>query len=84
MQPTVHANEGALATLRVYVQGDPRPDVRWQKGRRDVDTERSGRFRLIDGATLQVKRNRMMRICCTNLAYLLPEILCERTKCKCP
>ncbi len=54
VQPTVHANEGALATLRVYVSGDPRPDVRWQRGRRDVDTTGSSRFRLLDGATLQI------------------------------
>ena len=38
----------------MYVSGNPRPDVRWVKGRRDVDTARSGRFRIVDGASLQV------------------------------
>lgn len=47
------ANEGSLATLTVYVSGTPTPDVYWRKGRRDVDTRR-GKFRIIDGATLQV------------------------------
>lgn len=54
VDPTVHANEGSLATLRVYVSGSPRPDVHWKRGRRTVDTANSARFRLLDGATLQV------------------------------
>ena len=49
------ANEGTVATLTVYVSGNPRPDVYWRKGRRDIDVQ-SGKFRIIDGATLQVRK----------------------------
>ena len=49
----VRSREGGLATLTVYVSGSPQPDVYWRKDRRDVDTL-TGRFRVIDGGTLQV------------------------------
>ena len=39
--------------MTVYVSGAPQPDVYWRKDRRDVDTL-TGRFRVIDGGTLQV------------------------------
>ena len=51
----MRGREGGLATLTVYVSGAPRPDVYWRKDRRDVDTL-TGRFRVIDGGTLQVGR----------------------------
>ena len=49
----MRSREGGLATLTVYVSGSPQPDVYWRKDRRDVDTL-TGRFRVIDGGTLQV------------------------------
>ncbi len=52
-QPTVVANEGSVATLAVRVSGHPTPDVYWRKGRRDIETN-LGKFRIIDGGTLQV------------------------------
>ena len=42
--------------MTVYVSGAPQPDVYWRKDRRDVDTL-TGRFRVIDGGTLQVGPN---------------------------
>ena len=53
MRKRVRGREGGLATLTVYVSGQPPPDVYWRKDRRDVDTL-AGRFRVIDGGTLQV------------------------------
>ena len=53
MRKRVRSREGGLATLTVYVSGSPPPDVYWRKDRRDVDTL-TGRFRVIDGGTLQV------------------------------
>ena len=49
----VKADEGNVATLRVYVSGDPIPDVYWRKNRRDLDT-RVGKYKIIDGGSLQV------------------------------
>ncbi len=48
-------NEGSVATLTVYVEGNPHPDVYWRKGRRDIDTRR-GKYAIIDGSTLQVNK----------------------------
>ena len=62
----VRTREGGLATLTVYVSGAPQPDVYWRKDRRDVDTL-TGRFRVIDGGTLQVG---------SAARYLLSQHLC--------
>ena len=43
-----------MATLRVYVSGDPMPDVYWRKNSRDLDT-RVGKYKIIDGGSLQVR-----------------------------
>ncbi len=52
----VRADEGGIATLTVYVEGRPRPDVYWRKDNADVDTL-EGRFRIVDDGTLQVRSN---------------------------
>ena len=59
----VRSREGGLATLTVYVSGEPQPDVYWRKDRRDVDTL-TGRFRVIDGGTLQVGPNFKKNVSC--------------------
>ena len=53
-RPSVVGAEGGVVVLRVYVTGNPTPDVYWRKGpSRDIDI-RKGRFRLVDGGSLQV------------------------------
>ena len=49
----VVVNEGDIANLDIRVRGNPQPDVYWRKDGRNVDTM-SGRFRLMDGGSLQV------------------------------
>ena len=65
----MRGREGGLATLTVYVSGAPRPDVYWRKDRRDVDTLQ-GRFRVIDGGTLQVGRKEGRKESDSQLHYI--------------
>ena len=52
-KPTIIAQEGSVATLSVYVYGDPRPDVYWKKGPREIDVRR-GKYKIVNGGSLQV------------------------------
>lgn len=52
-QPTILASEGGLAKLAVFVSGSPKPDVYWLKGRTQINP-RGGKFRFVDGSSLQV------------------------------
>ena len=52
-KPTIIAQEGSVATLSVYVYGDPRPDVYWKKGSREIDVRR-GKYKIVNGGSLQV------------------------------
>ena len=50
--PRVITKEGNVATLRVYISGNPIPDVYWRKNRRDLSKD--GKYKIIDGGTLQI------------------------------
>ena len=52
-KPTIIAQEGSVATLSVYIYGDPRPDVYWKKGSREIDVRR-GKYKIVNGGSLQV------------------------------
>lgn len=56
LRPSVAGSEGDVVVLTVYVSGNPTPDVYWRKGPvDDIDTSK-GKFRLINGGSLQVKQ----------------------------
>ena len=56
LRPSFVATEGDVVTLRVRVMGNPEPDVYWRKGPvDDIDTSK-GRFRIVEGGSLQVWR----------------------------
>ena len=50
--PRVITREGNVATLRVYISGNPTPDVYWRKNRRDLSKD--GKYKIIEGGTLQI------------------------------
>ena len=53
-EDTVYASEGGVVELKVYVTGNPQPDVYWRKGtNRDIDT-RQGKYIIVDDSSLKV------------------------------
>ena len=53
-EDTVYASEGGVVELKVYVTGNPKPDVYWRKGtNRDIDT-RQGKYIIVDDSSLKV------------------------------
>ena len=54
-KPFIVSPEGSVATLTVYVQGSPRPDVYWRRrGQPYLDT-RVGKYQITRGGSLKVK-----------------------------
>ena len=50
----MYASEGGVVELKVYVTGNPQPDVYWRKGtNRDIDT-RQGKYIIVDDSSLKV------------------------------
>ena len=50
----MYASEGGVIELKVYVTGNPQPDVYWRKGtNRDIDT-RQGKYIIVDDSSLKV------------------------------
>ena len=73
-EDTVYASEGGVVELKVYVTGNPQPDVYWRKGtNRDIDT-RQGKYIIVDDSSLKVSnvlslyKNRLKTI--MNFAFL--------------
>lgn len=51
----MYASEGGVVELKVYVTGNPQPDVYWRKGtNRDIDT-RQGKYIIVDDSSLKVR-----------------------------
>ena len=53
-EDTVHAGEGGVVVLKVYVTGNPTPDVYWRKGRSDDIDTRQGKYIIVDDSSLTV------------------------------
>ena len=52
----MYASEGGVVELKVYVTGNPQPDVYWRKGtNRDIDT-RQGKYIIVDDSSLKVRK----------------------------
>ena len=50
----MHAGEGGVVVLKVYVTGSPTPDVYWRKGRSDDIDTRQGKYIIVDDSSLTV------------------------------
>ena len=71
----MYASEGGVVELKVYVTGNPQPDVYWRKGtNRDIDT-RQGKYIIVDDSSLKV-RNVLIMYTKLTILYICIYIYC--------
>ena len=75
----MYASEGGVVELKVYVTGNPQPDVYWRKGtNRDIDT-RQGKYIIVDDSSLKV-RNVLTMYTKLTILYIYIYILYDNAK----